>query len=55
MNKQVEPFDFDSVYFDMKYKEIPLTFTAEYVCLSGVWCSHVIVVGPPVRLSRYPM
>ena len=35
VNKQFEPleFVFDSVYVDMKYDEIYLTFTAGYVCL----------------------
>ena len=34
VNKQFELFDFifDSVYVDMQYYEIYLTFTAGYVC-----------------------
>ena len=33
-------FVFNSVYVELKYNEISLTFTAGYVCLCGVW-SHV--------------
>ena len=53
MNKQFEllEFVFDSVYVDLQYDEISLTFTAWSVCL----CSHVIVFGLSVRLSSYPM
>ena len=53
VNKYVEllEFVFNSVYVDLKYNEIYLTFTAGYVCL----CSHVIVLGLSVRLSWYPM
>ena len=32
-----------SVYVDLKYIEISLTFTAGYVCLCGV-CIHVVVL-----------
>ena len=46
-------FVFDSVYVDLKY-EISLTFTAGYVFLCGV-CSHVVVHGLSMKLSRYPM
>ena len=55
MNKQFEylEFVFESVYVDLQYKEISVTFTAGYVCLCGV-CSPV-VVGLSVRLSWYPM
>ena len=55
VNKQFEPleFVFDSVYVDLQYYEIYLTFTAGYVCLYGV-CSPV-VLGLSVRLSWYPM
>ena len=45
---------FDSVYVDLPYDEISLTFTAGYVCLCGV-CSPVVVLGLSVRLSWYPM
>ena len=56
VNKQFEllEFVFDSVYVDLQYNEISLTFTAGYVCLCGL-CSHVIVLGLSVRLSLYPM
>ena len=56
VNKQVGllEFVFDSVYVDLKYDEISLTFTAGSVCLCGV-CSHVVVLGLSVRLSWYPM
>ena len=42
---------FNSVYVELKYDEISLTFTAGSVCL----CSHVVVLGLSVRLSWYPM
>ena len=56
MNKQFEllEFVFDSVYVDLQYDDISLTFTAGYVCLCGV-CSPVVVLGLSVRLSWYPM
>ena len=56
VNKQFEllEFVFESVYVDLQYDEIPLTFTAGSVCLCGV-CSPVVVVGLSVRLSWYPM
>ena len=47
-------FVFNSVYVDLKSNEISLTFTAGSVCLCGV-CSHVVVLGLSVRLSRHPM
>ena len=47
-------FVFYSVSVDLKYNEIYLTLTAGHVCLCGV-CSHVIILGMSVRLSRYPM
>ena len=55
MNKQFEllEFVFDSVYVDLQYDEISLTFTAGSVCFCGV-CSHVVVFGLSVRLSRFP-
>ena len=51
VNMQFEllEFVFDSVYVDLQYDEISLTFTAGSVCLCGV-CSHVYV-----RLPWYPM
>ena len=56
LNKQFEllEFVFDSVYFDLQYDEISLTFTAGSVSLWCV-CGHVVVVGLSVRLSWYPM
>ena len=55
VNKHFELlFVFNSVYVDLKYNEIYLTFTAGSVCLCGV-CSYVVVLGLSVRLSRYPM
>ena len=55
-NKQFEllEFVFDSVYVDLQYEEISLTFTAGYMCLCGV-CSPVVVLGLYVRLSWYSM
>ena len=47
-------FVFESVYVDLQYDEISLTFTAESVCLCGI-CSPVVVLGLSVRLSLYPM
>ena len=56
VNKQFEvlEFVFYSVYVDLQYYEISLTFISGYVCLCGV-CSSVIVLGLSVRLSWYPM
>ena len=56
VNKHFEllEFVFNSVYVDLKYNEISLTFTAGCVCLCGV-CSHVVVRGLSVKLSWYPM
>ena len=45
VNKQ-----FESVYVDLQYDVISLTFTAGFVCLCGV-SSPVIVLGLFVRLS----
>ena len=50
VNKQFELLEFvsESVYVDLQYDEISLTFTA------GVWCgvsSPVVVLGLFVRLS----
>ena len=47
-------FVFDSVYVDLQYDEIYLTFTAGSVSLCCV-CGHVVVSGMSVRLSVYPM
>ena len=46
VNKQFEllEFVFESVYVDLQYYEISLTFTAGSVCLCGV-CSPVLVLG----------
>ena len=54
VNKQFELLDFvfDSVYVDLQYDEIYLTFTAVSLCCV---CSHVVVFGLSVRLSWYPM
>ena len=56
VSKQFEllKFVFDSVYIDMQYDEIYLTFTAGYVSLCYV-CSHVVVFDLTVRLSWYPI
>ena len=66
VNKQLEllEFVFDSVYDDLQYDEISLTFTAGYVCLCGV-CSpwsvcevvavtvmHVLLFVLHVRMLR---
>ena len=45
---------FDSVYVDLQYDEISLTFTAGSVSLCCV-CSHVVVFRLSVRLSWNPM
>ena len=45
-------FVFESVYVDLHYDEISLTFTAGSVCLCGV-CSPVVVLGLSVRLLPY--
>ena len=56
VNKQFEllEFVFDSIYVDLQYDEIYLTFTAGSVCVCGV-CSHVVVLCLSERLSWYPM
>ena len=56
VNNQFElcEFVFDSVYVDLQYDEISLTFIAGSVSLSCV-CSHVVVFGLSVRLSWYLM
>ena len=52
VNKQFELREFvsESVYVDLQYDEISLTFTAVSVCLCGV-SSPVVVLGLFVRLS----
>ena len=52
MNKQSEllEFVFESVYVDLQYDEISLTFTAGHVCLCGV-SSPVVFLGLSARLS----
>ena len=52
VNKQYELLEFvsKSVYVDLQYDEISLTFTAGSVCLCGVDCP-VVVLGMFVRLS----
>ena len=56
VNKRFEllQFVFNSVYVELKYNEISPTFTPGSVYLSGV-CSHAVVFGVSVRLSRYRM
>ena len=44
----------DSVYVDLQYDEISLTFTAGSLCLCCVG-SHEVVFGLSVRLLWYPM
>ena len=55
-NKQFELFEFvfDSVYVDLQYDEIYLTFTAGSVSLCCV-CGHMVVFGLSMSLSWYPM
>ena len=50
VNKKFEllEFVFDSVYVDLQYDEISLTFTAGSVSLCCI-CSHVVVFGLSVR------
>ena len=52
VNKQFELLEFvsESVYVDLQYDMIYLTFTAGSVCLGGV-SSPVVVLGLFVRLS----
>ena len=52
VNKQFELLEFvsESVYVDLQYDEISLTFTAGPVCLCGA-SSPVVVLGLFVRLS----
>ena len=52
VNQQFEllKFVFESVYVDLQYDEISITFTAESMCFCGV-CSPVVVLGLSVRLS----
>ena len=56
VNKQFEllEFVFDSLYVDLQYDDIYITFTAGYVSLCCV-CSHVVIFGLSVRLLWYPM
>ena len=57
MNKQfelLELFVFDSIFVDLQYNGIYLTFTAGSVSLCCV-CSYVAVLGLSVWLSWYPM
>ena len=56
LNKHFEllEFDFDSVYVDLQYDKISLTFTAAPVYLCSVY-SPVVVLGLSVRLSWYLM
>ena len=52
--QQLIEFVFDSVYVDLLYNEIFLTFTAASVSLCCV-CGQAVVFGLSVRLSWYPM
>ena len=56
LNGQFELFEFvfESVYVDLQYDEISLTFTAGSVCLCRV-CSPVVVLDLFVKLLWYPM
>ena len=56
VNKQFEllKFVFDSVYVDLQYDDICLTFTAGSVSLYCV-CGLVVVFGLSVRLSWNPI
>ena len=56
VNKEFEllEFVFESVYVDLQYDEMSLTFTAGSVCLCSV-CSHAVVLGLYVMLAWYPM
>ena len=56
VNKQFEllEFVFDSVYIDLQYDNISLTFTARSVSLCCV-CGYVVVLGLSVRLLWHPM
>ena len=56
VNKQFEilEFVFDSVYVDLQYDEINLTFIAGSMSLCCV-CIRVVVFGLSVSLSWYPM
>ena len=56
VNKQFELLDFvfESVYVDLQYDEISLTFIAGLVSLCCV-CGHVVIFGLSLRLSWYPM
>ena len=55
MNRQFDLREFvlDSVYVDLQYDEISLTFTAGSVSLCCA-CGHVVAFGLSVRLSWYP-
>ena len=52
VNKQFELLEFvsESVYVDLHYDKVSLTFTVGPVCLCGV-SSPVVVLGLFVRLS----
>ena len=53
VDKQFEllEFVFDSVYVDLQYDEISLTFTAVSLCCV---CSHVVVFGPVCEVVVVP-
>ena len=55
VKKQFEllEFVFDSVYVDLQYDEISLTFTAGSVCLCGV-CSTVDSIGSVCEVVMVP-
>ena len=54
VNKPFEllEFVFYSVYVDLQYDEISLTFTAVSLCFV---CGLLVIFGLSVRLSWYPM
>ena len=51
---ELPKFVFASVYVDLQYDGISLTFTARYVWSCGL-CSHVVLLGLSGRLSSYTM
>ena len=56
VNKQFELLEvvLNSVYGNLQYDQMSLTFIASSVCLCGL-SSHVVVLGLSVRLYSYPM
>ena len=56
VNKQFEllEFVFSSIYVDLQYDEISLTFSVGF-CVLVVCLSHMVVFGLSVRWLWYPM